>query len=248
MGDNRTKAGLALRLRLRWRDTFDAMKLAEFRGAYTADRAAALSGVPWSTVHYWARHEILVPSISPAKVKLWSYTDLMGLRTIYWLRQRKLTTEGSDVPASTMPAVRRALRLLGDLNLDLWTEDGRPSVAVDPSGEIFVVMGDEEVESLRGARPLNRDLLNLIEPFATKAMRGPDLQSPRPNLRIVPGKLSGSPHIAHTRIETVTIASLRNRGFQTNRIERLYPNIEPIAFVEAIDLEQQLNQNLRAAA
>lgn len=31
------------------------------RGAYSADRAASLSGVPKSTVHYWARKEILVP-------------------------------------------------------------------------------------------------------------------------------------------------------------------------------------------
>lgn len=52
-------------------------------GAYTADRAAALSGVPKSTIHYWARKEVLVPSISPERVKLWSYTDLLGLRTIY---------------------------------------------------------------------------------------------------------------------------------------------------------------------
>jgi MerR HTH family regulatory protein len=57
------------------------------KGAYPADRAAALSGVPKSTIHYWAREEILVPSISAEKVKLWSYPDLMGLRIIYWLRR-----------------------------------------------------------------------------------------------------------------------------------------------------------------
>lgn len=52
------------------------------RGAYPADRAAALSGVPVSTVHWWARHDVLVPSISAQRVKLWSYPDLMGLRII----------------------------------------------------------------------------------------------------------------------------------------------------------------------
>lgn len=34
-------------------------------------------------LHYWARQEILVPSVSPERVKLWSYGDLMALRTIY---------------------------------------------------------------------------------------------------------------------------------------------------------------------
>lgn len=52
----------------------------EPRGEYTAERAAALSGVPKSTVHYWARQGILIPSGSPERVKLWSYGDLMALR------------------------------------------------------------------------------------------------------------------------------------------------------------------------
>src|ERR1700685_2653719 len=112
------------------------MKTPDSKGAYTADRAAALSGVPDNTFHLWARHEVLVPSVSPTKVKLWSYPDLMALRTIYWLRQHKVTSQGWDIPASTMPAVRKAIRLLRDLDLDLWTEDGSPHVAVDPSGQI----------------------------------------------------------------------------------------------------------------
>src|SRR6266536_6691359 len=91
---------------------FLMMRLADVKGAYPAERAAALSGVPRSTVHYWAKNGILVPSVSPTKVKLWSYADLMGLRTIHWLRQRKITTEGWDVPRTAMPAVRKALKML----------------------------------------------------------------------------------------------------------------------------------------
>jgi uncharacterized protein (DUF433 family) len=223
-------------------------KAADSSGAYTADRAAALSGVPRSTVHYWARHEVLVPSVSPTRIKLWSYPDLMALRTIYWLRRRKVTNEGSDIPASTMPAVRRAILLLHELDLDMWTDEGGPRVAVDPSGEIYLQRSEEEVEDLYGGRPLDKDLLNLIEPFSTKTTSGPDLQRPREHLRIVPGKLSGSPHIAHTRLETVTIASLRDRGFRPDGIERMYPNVAPVGLLEAVDLEQQLSRNLLAAA
>ena len=81
-------------------------------GAYAADRASALSGVPKSTIHYWARTELLVPSVSRSKVKLWSYADLMGLRIIYWLRQQKTDVAGAEVPATSMRAIRRALRHL----------------------------------------------------------------------------------------------------------------------------------------
>ena len=85
-----------------------------------------LSGVPKSTVHYWARQEILVPSVSPERVKLWSYGDLMALRTIYWLRQTKQDSSGREVPRTAMKAVRRALSEIAALKLDLWSEDGRP--------------------------------------------------------------------------------------------------------------------------
>jgi uncharacterized protein (DUF433 family) len=224
------------------------MKITELRGAYIADRAAALSGVPISTVHYWARNEILVPSVSPSKIKLWSYTDLMGLRTIYWLRQRKITTEGWHVPPTTMQAVRRALSYLKDLDVELWSDDGGPSVRVDGAGQIYVESSPGEIESTRGERPLDPDMLNLIAPFATQSAQGPDLQRPREHLRIVPGKLSGSPHIAHTRLETVTIAALRSRGFEQGSLERLYPKVAPIGFLEAVDLERQLHTNLKTAA
>jgi hypothetical protein len=82
----------------------------EPRGAYTAERTAALSGVPKSTVHYWSRKGILIPSVSPERVKLWSYGDLMALRTIYWLRQTKRDQSGREVPRTAMKAIRRARR------------------------------------------------------------------------------------------------------------------------------------------
>lgn len=87
----------------------ESVTLAEWRGVYTAERAAALSGVPKSTVHYWARRQILVPSVSAVRVKLWSYSDLMGLRTIYWLRQPKRASDGWDVPRTIVALADRGL-------------------------------------------------------------------------------------------------------------------------------------------
>ena len=225
------------------------MAWSEPRGAYVADRAAALSGVPKSTVHYWARKEILVPSVSPERVKLWSYADLMGLRTIYWLRQTKRAPDGRDVPRTTMPAVRLALDALRALDLNLWTDEGGPAVVLDRAGRVYLRTAPDRVETPAGARPLDAELLDLIEPFSTaEATEGPNLQAPRPHLRIVPGKLAGSPHIVSSRIETVAIAALADRRLETDRIHALYPAVSPVAIGEAIDLEQQLRRNLQAAA
>ena len=224
------------------------MGASEPRGAYVAERASGLSGVPKSTVHYWARKEILVPSISAERVKLWSYPDLMGLRTIYWLRQTKKAVDGRDVPRTTMPAVRRALAALRELDLKLWTEESGPAVRVDRSGNVYLA-GPEMIERVDGRRPLDAEWLDLIEPFTThEETVGPNLQAPRPHLRIVPGKLAGSPHIVSSRIETVAIAALANRGFNHDQIHTLYPVVQAVAIGEAIDLEEQLRRNLKAAA
>lgn len=210
------------------RDTGD-VRSGERRGAYTADRAAALSGVPKSTVHYWARREILVPSVSAVRVKLWSYTDLMGLRTIYWLRRPKRASDGWDVPPTTMTAVRKALAELRELDLTLWTEQGGPAVVVDRAGDVYVRVEPGVVEKPVGVRPLDADLLEVIEPFSTlEGTEGPNLQAPRPNLRIVPGKLSGSPHIVSTRIETIAIAALGDRDLDPDRIHALYPVVASV--------------------
>lgn len=220
----------------------------DLRGAYAADRAAALSGVPKSTVHYWAREEILVPSISDVRVKLWSYSDLMSLRTIAWLRATKTAPDGQDVPATAMRAVRRALHELTTLDLNLWTEDAGPSVAVDRLGQIVLDVA-EHPHHVDGQHLLDADLFELLRPFEiTEVVRGPDLVAPRPRLRILPGKLSGAPHVHRTRIETQSLAALARRGLTSERIVGLYPAIEIDDVRDALDLELQLQPDLALAA
>lgn len=219
------------------------------QGAYDAKRSAALSGVPLSTVHYWARNEILMPTVTPVRTKLWSYADLMGLRTIYWLRQTKRAgNNGFDVPRTSMPAIKRALKALAELDLDLWTESGGPAIAVDRSGKLYL-RARETVETTSRQSPLDPDLLDLVSPFPTiEGTKGPDLQAPRPRLRIVPGKLAGAPHVEHTRIETQALAALARRGMPTTKLRALYPLADDAALDQALDLEHQLATNLSAAA
>lgn len=216
------------------------------RGAYPADRAASLSGVPLSTVHYWAREQILVPSVSAQRVKLWSYADLMGLRIIYWLRQTKRSTDGAAVPRTAMPAVRRALSQLDELDLRLWSEDAGPAVCVDRAGKVVVL--DEPGREMDHRQRALAELVNVMAPFETsEGGRGPDLYAPRPRLRIVPGKLGGSPHIAHTRLESQALGALAGSGLARDKILRLYPDVDSESVDQALDLERQLAHNLQPA-
>jgi uncharacterized protein (DUF433 family) len=89
------------------------------------------------------------------------------------------------------------------------------------------------------------ELLNLLAPFPTaEGLKGPDLVRPKPELRIVPGKLSGSPHIVNTRIETTAVAALARDGRDVDGILSLYPFLTAVQVDQAIELEQELDANL----
>lgn len=211
-------------------------------GAYSADRASALSGVPKSTIHYWARTDVLEPSVSASRVRLWSYADLMGLRIIYWLRQQKTDAEGAEVPATSMRAIRRALGRLRSLREPLWHPDDA-SIWVNVDGEVHV-RGPGGPETLGGQTVL-ADALNLLAPFPTKeGLRGPDLAIPRLELRILPGRLSGSPHVVRTRLETRALFALHREGLGNKVIRSLYSGLTEAQLTQAIELEQQLEDNL----
>jgi uncharacterized protein (DUF433 family) len=143
-----------------------------------------------------------------------------------------------------MPQVREVLAQLAELDLDLWTEDSGPTVGVDAGGQI-VVSTDPTAEGAHRQRLLRKDALDVLQPFPTETgIRGPHLISPRPKLRIVPGKLGGSPHVIHTRLESLAIGSLAASGLAKNKIYRLYPTFDREGIDEAIELEQQLERNL----
>lgn len=214
-------------------------------GAYTADRAAALSGVPKSTLYYWARKGHLQPSVSSSP-RLWSYKDLLALRTIYWLRQPKKAFE-LDVRPTSMAKVRRALKQIQELRLDLFDNE-RPIVAVTLSGDVVL---DKEALPLQlvDGQYLERELIDILGPFeGLEGTRGPSLTQPRTNVRIAPGRISGAPHIAGTRLPTQSIYTLRQRGFTIEHLARLYPFASREALGDSIDLEKQLEGNLKRAA
>ena len=213
----------------------------EIGGAYSAERASALSGVPKSTLYSWARKGHLVPAVAQ-KPLLWSYTDLLALRTVYWLRQPKVAFD-RDIPATSMPKVKRALAQLRELDLDLF-EEGRPVVAVTLAGEV-VINADAVPLQLVSGQYLKRELINVVGPFeGLEGTKGPDLICPRPTIRIAPRKISGAPHIAGTRLPTQSIFALADRGLSVEQIAKIYPFAGRDSLIDSIDLEKQLKSNV----
>lgn len=63
---------------------------------------------------------------------------------------------------------------------------------------------------------------------------------PRPTLRIVPGRVSGEPHLAGSRITTLSAAALyESLGYYT-AVAELYPGFTANAFRDAVEFESSL--------
>ena len=221
-----------------YHDDLPGRMRAVLAGCYDAGRAAALSGVPKSTVYYWARRQVVIPTVSPSRQKLWSYADLMALRIVYWLRHPK-QSQVDEVPASPMSQVREALEELERRNLDIWADNRQPGspLRVDRDGRVHLTDGWSA--GVQGQMSLV-GVLDLLGPFGNGKHRGPDLIRPRPRIRIIPGKVSGEPHLVDSRITTRSVAAIYKRVRNVDAVVALYPGIAPETIDQAIDLEHAL--------
>ncbi len=211
------------------------VKIEPGRGVYDANRAAALAGVPRSTLHYWARKGFYTPSISPEpRTRLWSWADLLALRAIDWFRKGK-----GDTAKVGMRKIREALDEL--VKEGASREELYRLIAVSSGGELFLTFGDKEIRARADRQGVLPDILPLVRPY----QMAPDLLEPRPLLRIIPGKLHGEPHILNTRIQSATVNDLYASGYGLGAIREMYPDATLEALEEAIDFERSL---LREAA
>jgi len=207
------------------------------RGVYDTQRAAALSGVPVTTLHYWVRTDLYLPSISPApRTRLWSWADLLALRAIDWFRK------GDTSRAKTrIVEIRQALSEIEHSGYS--REDLSHILAISADdGKLYLQLPGKTVRANAGRQIALEQVLDLVAPYK----KGPDLLRPRPLLRIIPGKLHGEPHIVGTRIPSLTIGALGKVGYTIEQISRMYPDAPVAALQEAIDFEQSLMSSLAA--
>lgn len=204
------------------------------RGVYDARRAAALSGVPRSTLHYWARTGLYRPSVSPEpRVRLWSWADLLALRAIDWFRRSK----GADQPPRvSIRRIRQALEQLDERQLS--RQELYHIVAVSAAGDLYITVGEHPVRAEPGMQVAWEEFIPLVRPYSW----GPDLLEPRPRLRIIPGKLHGEPHLAGTRIPSAAVYALYMNGYDIDQIHAMYPTASLEALIDAIDLERSLSE------
>jgi uncharacterized protein (DUF433 family)/DNA-binding transcriptional MerR regulator len=218
--------------------------LCSTRGRYPAERASQLSGVPRTTVYYWAREALLVPDHYSMRPHYWSYRDLVLLRMFAWLRGRDM---------SPGKASARIAQVRRELDLAQFPPHGH----VRSDGNIFLV-GDSHIDAITGEQ-LFQSLVPLVLAFdllmpvmegnrRAQRLTGPNLIRPSAHTAISPWVMGGEPCIRESRIPSASIFALtEDRRLEPADIIRLYPSLTTADVIDAVHFERSLRHHQLAA-
>jgi uncharacterized protein (DUF433 family)/DNA-binding transcriptional MerR regulator len=196
--------------------------------------AAALSGATVSQLRHWRSPKtgpLLAPEIAAAPRALYSFQDVLALRTFVRLREN-----------ASLQKIRAAIGHLRDLG------EARPLASYrlvsDQRGNIQLLTGDEAINlsSKPGQLQLIAVIGEVIESFAVRAgVLVPDLLHPRPRLAVDPETQGGIPVIAGTRVPYDTVAGLMRDGVPAERISDYYPSVTAEAARDALDFARYVD-------
>ncbi|MEV6984231.1 DUF433 domain-containing protein [Sphaerisporangium sp. NPDC051017] len=195
--------------------------------AYSPTLAAALSGATLRQLAHWrksaGRGAVLVPEISDVRPILYSFRDVVALRTCVKLRND-----------TSLQRIRRALDTLRD---DLRERDHLSAYQLVADGSsIYLVEPDQATDLVhRKANLVIHEMVDVLRPFYRDGRHIPDLLRPRDHVTVDPAIRGGVPVIEGTRIPYDEVAALLRDGVPAERVSDFYPNVTASAAMDAAD-------------
>lgn len=205
--------------------------------AFPVPIASVLTGASVRQLAYWrkktnAAPALLVPEGKRSGRYLYSWADVVALRSIVYLRQEK-----------SLPRIRQAVATLRQLEADEWTHLAAYRLIRTPSS-IFVETRSGQLLDLERhpgtvlAEVLMADVLDAFETKAGNVV--PPLRSPRPRIAVDPAVLGGYPMIAGTRVPFDVVAALAADDVQADEIAQVYPSVDQEAIGDALSFAEQV--------
>lgn len=194
--------------------------------SYSPKLSAALSGATIRQLSYWRRpgpdgRPVLTPEISAERPILYSFRDVIALRTCVRLRQE-----------ASLQKIRRALDAL---RMDLGLRDHLSSYQLVTDGStIYLADSDHAVDLVQQkSSVVIHQFVEVLQPFYVQGRRIPALLEPRPHVQVDPAVRGGEPVITGTRIPYDEVASLIRDGVAAEDIAEFYPRVTPEAARDA---------------
>ncbi len=194
-------------------------------GAYPTRDAAFLAGATTSSLNNLRKRGVLHPRDSG--VLLWTFRDVVAVRTWMYLRSRS--------PRRVFSSVVGALaRFAGDSRA--------VRLGATSEGRVLVNRGDGWADVESGQRALGlpiTDIDDVFRPFDYGAGTTLDLLQASTNTKLHPTVLNGTPHIDGHRISAKALASV-DTLCRREVIEAAYPELEGKSFEDTVSVGKQL--------
>jgi uncharacterized protein (DUF433 family) len=189
-----------------------------------------------SQLRHWRRvgtrtGPLLSPELATAPRVLYSFRDVLALRTFVRLRQ--------DASLQRIRDAIGNLRVIGEID-----HFAAYQLFSDRAGNIQLITGDQAVSlgRNRGQLQLVAVIGEIIEPFAIRAgVLVPHLLHPRPGLSVDPETQGGTPVIAGTRVPYNAVAGLMRDGVPAEQIADYYPSVTPDSAKDALDFARYVD-------
>lgn len=196
--------------------------------SYSPKLAAALSGATIRQLSHWRRPgpddtAVLTPELSAIRPILYSFRDVVALRTCVRLREE-----------ASLQRIRRALDAL---RTDLGLRDHLSSYQLVADGSSIYLADEDHAVDLTSQRGnvVIHQIVDVLQPFYVQGRQIPSLLDPRPHVEVDPAVRGGEPVITGTRIPYEDVASLMRDGVAAEDIRDFFPHVTAEAARDALD-------------
>lgn len=190
--------------------------------AYPTYLAAALSGATEGQLKYWrqprgSRGPLLVPELREGRTLLYSFRDVLALRTFAYLRDtvslQKLRRAVDTLDIIGDAEHLSAYRLATDGDSVIWVRDPECEyidLVRSPGQHAFPALMADVLEEFRNRR--GQEVRPLLRPY--------------PRIRVAPDVRGGYPVVAGTRVDYDLVAGLIADGVPPRKVKDFYPSVD----------------------
>jgi uncharacterized protein (DUF433 family) len=194
---------------------------------FPTDLTAVLTGASKGQLRRWARTDLLRPEVANNPRLMYSFRDIVALRTVVRLRSE-----------TSLQRIRRAFNNMPVLDFTehpskyRFGTDGKTIAIADEHGNLVDLLdnpGQYELVSLA----------DIFEPFRTnRGLEVVNFLRPREHLEVRAGRMGGWPTIEGTRVPYDAIANLVAPGdVPVDRVGYYYPGVSAEAARDALDFQ-----------
>ena len=204
--------------------------------AFPVELASVLTGASISQLRRWSSRGLIIPEVRPKRPMLYSFRDLVALRSVMWLRTetslQRVRKALANLSAYDLTDHPSAYKFATDgRTISVWTDDGFMDLVQRP--------GQYEIHTLA----------DFYRPFQNRAgEQVVDFERPMKYLRVNARRMGGWPTIEGTRVPYDSIASLLEGDEVTPaQVKRFYPAVSAAGARDAAAFGRLVEARRRSA-